>query len=85
MGHEEARIELLSDDLIHRHNEVEQVSLRGSARDKPVVLDTASKCDAGPLVLECDGFLLGCPAARMMMGCGADSAGWVVCSVLIVG
>ena len=56
---DQARSQVLSNDLLHLQDEFEQVSLRGSARDKLKILHHSTHCDVGPLDLKFDGFLCG--------------------------
>ena len=54
---EQACSQIHSHDLLHVQDEFEQVSVRGSPRDKHIVLDHATQCDLGPLHHHFDSFL----------------------------
>ena len=63
--------QMFSDDLLHRLDEFEQVALRGSAREKHIVLDHSTHCDIGTHDLECNGLV-----CVLWRGTNDDGLGW---------
>ena len=80
---QQGRSHVLAYYLFHRQDEFANVSLRGSASDKQIVLHHSTYYDLADLTLNVMGTSMGCGAARMMMGWGGGCAVWLDISVWI--